>query len=217
MKKISLFFAVLLALASTATIAATTATESSGSEIRLKADQQKKLNTFFSNFSEVFMQPFTQGSLTDSELIRFGVAHNYRNREKLFEKLASGTKARIREKHISESVLKYLGRSIAKHQTAGEYEYRDGYYHVSEASGEMLQFSQAVHMVALGNKRYAVDVNVYSASSGWTGNVHGSPASWKKSGDDIPELTQKMKATIVEKIGTDGKPSYTLVEYIKNQ
>lgn len=78
-------------------------------------------------------------------------------------------RSRIRASYIDESAKKYFGRNIAKHQTSGEYQYRNGFYHIVNASGEMRkQFSQATRVVDLGGNRYAVDINVYSASSGWS-------------------------------------------------
>ena len=200
-----------------ATLPATVLAQASRQAVRQNPEETKKLNTFLSNFSEVFMESFSSDSLTDRQMIHFGVAHNYRNRTKLFEKLPGGEKAKIKATHVSESAQKYLGRKIVQHQTAGEYKYRDGYYFVNEASGEILQFSQVARVLDLGHNQYLVDVNIYSASSGWTGNVHGSPVSWKKSGDDAPQLSQKMKATIAKNTGADGKHAYTLIEYIKNQ
>ena len=190
--------------------------QSTPNEIRLKADEQKKLNVFFSNFSEAFVEPFHQNTLTDHTLIRFGMAHNYANRAKLFEKIENGEKSRIRASYIDESAKKYFGRNIAKHQTSGEYQYRNGFYDIVNASGEMQQFSQATRVVDLGGNRYAVDINVYSASSGWVGSMHGTPQSWKKSGEEIPALSQKMKAIVAKTTGADGKPSYILLEYLKH-
>ena len=213
MRVIKLFFALLFSLA--AIIPGSALAQSAPHEIRLNASEIKKLNTFLSNFSEVFMEPFSKDTLTDKAMIAFAVAHNYRNREKLFEKLKGSAKARLKENHVSETTQKYFGRKIAKHQSAGDYEYKGGYYYLHEASGETLQFSQATRLLEIGNNSYAVDVNVYFASSGWVGSIHETPASWKKSGEETPELSHKIKAIIAKNTGKDGKSSYILIEYLK--
>lgn len=207
----------MLGLVSLTMFPAASMAQSSQHKIKLTTSEQKKLNTFLSHFSEVFMQPFQADGLTDKELIRFGVAHNYRNRSCLFEKLNGSSTIKIRVSHVSESVRKYLGRDIAQHQSVAEYKYQNGYYHVQEASGEALQFSQAARVVGLDNHMYSVDVQVYSANSGWTGNVHGSPASWRTADDDAPQLVQKMKATIAITGGSNKGIQYTLIEYLNIQ
>jgi hypothetical protein len=216
MKKVSMLFAFLLGMVSVMTFPGTVQAQVPQNLGKPSAAEQKKLNTFFSNFSEVFVEAFSQDSLGDQTLITFGVAHNYRNRSKLFERTADGAKAKIKAIYVDQATQKYFDRKIEKHQSVGDYEYKGGYYYLTEASGEMLQFSQVERVVSLGNKRYAVDVNVYSSSSGWTGNVHATPASWKKSGDEAPQLSQRMKATIAITTGADGKTSYALLEYRKN-
>ncbi|MBS1169672.1 MAG: hypothetical protein H6R01_590 [Burkholderiaceae bacterium] len=208
---LSLLFALFVAIPGAAL------PQPSGKTRNTSPEEIKKLNIFLSNFSEVFMQPFTSRSLNDAQLIQFAVAHNYQNREKLFEKFPDGEKARLKEKHVAESARKYFGRNITKHQSAGDYTYRNGYYYLTPSSGEMQQFSQASNVRHLGDDRYAVDVNVFAASSGWVGSITGTPATWKQGNDDVPELAYKMKATVAKKIDANGKATYTLLEYVRNQ
>ncbi|HBE79932.1 MAG TPA: hypothetical protein DDW65_19455 [Firmicutes bacterium] len=47
--------------------------EANGKVVKLEAEQEKQLNTFFSNFSEVRLQPFREGEMNDETLIRFGI------------------------------------------------------------------------------------------------------------------------------------------------
>ncbi|MBS1186010.1 MAG: hypothetical protein H6R04_28 [Burkholderiaceae bacterium] len=215
MKALQLLLSLLLALF--AAVPGTALPQPSGKMLHASPEEIKKLNIFLSNFSEVFMQPFTSSNLNNSEMIRFSVAHNYQNRERLFEKLPDDAKVRIKASHVAESAQKYFGRKIAQHQSAGEYEYRNGYYYLMPASGEMQQFSQATQIRHLGGNRYAVDVNVYAASSGWVGSITGTPESWQRESGEVPELSYKMKAIVAKNTGGDGKAPYILLEYIKNQ
>jgi hypothetical protein len=190
--------------------------ESTSKEVKLQSAELKKLNTFFSNFSEVFLKPFSKESITDKELIYFGVMHNERNNYKLFEK-ASDYKIRIKESNVNGSALKYFGREIKKHQSIEGIEYKNGYYYIPEADGEAYSFSQVQQLFDNGNDYYTVYLNIYTASSGWTGDDNGTSADWKKRGEEIPELTGKMKATILKKNGPKGEDLYNLIDYVKEK
>jgi len=62
---------------------------------------------------------------------------------------------------------------------------------------------------------YTAIVNVYSAGSGWTGDVHGTEKEWgKASPDDVPQISQVMKATL-KKVTEKGKSRYILIDYLK--
>lgn len=184
-----------------------------GKELRLAPAEKKALNTFFSNFSEVFVKPFSNGSIADADLIRFGVSHNYRNNEKLFAKTGKENQAKIKAGYVDESVNKYFGKRIKKHQSVEGIEYKNGWYYIPPASGEAFIFSQVANLYDSGNNRYTATVNVYSAGSGWTGNVHGSVKEWKAD-NDIPELAEVMNA-VLQKVTEKGKSRYILLEYTK--
>lgn len=184
-------------------------------EVKLSADEQKKLNIFFSNFSEVYLNPFTKESITDNDLINFGVLHLYKNNNKLFEK-ADNSNSKVKDEHVSASIRKYFGRDVSKHQSTSDFKYKSGYYFIPQADGEAYTFSQVERLIDIGNDRYTAYINVYTASSGWTGNAHASPKDWKNSdGDEKPELTEKFKAVFIKNNGPKGESVYTLVDYLK--
>jgi hypothetical protein len=186
-----------------------------GKEVKLAPADKKALNTFFSNFSEAFVKPFTKAGLADADLIQFGVTHNYTNNKKLFVKAGQENLIKIRTGYIDDAAGKYFGVSVKKHQPVEGIAYKDGWYFIPEASGEAFVFSQVVNLYDIGNNMYEGSVNVYTASSGWTGNVHGSQKDWKKGPEnDAPELSEVMKATI-RKIAENGRSRYILVEYSK--
>ncbi len=189
--------------------------QNSGKQLKLSPQEIKMLNTFLSNFSEVSLEPFTGENLNDKELIRFGVDHNYRNNEKLFVKSGKENQVKIKESYVDESVKKFFGRKIQKHQSAEGIEYKNGWYFIPEASGESFSFSQISDFYDNGHSIFTAMVNVYTAGSGWTGNVHGTVKEWEKtSGDDVPELTCVMKA-VLHKVTEKGKSRYILLEYSK--
>ena len=82
------------------------------------------------------------------------------------------------------------------------------------ADGEAYTFSQVERLTDIGGDKYIAYINVYTASSGWTGNQHGSPKSWG-SGEDKPELSGKYKATFKKTNGSNGENVNTLIDYIK--
>jgi len=197
------------------TLSCVTSAQSAPKEVKLKPAEKKLLNTFFSNFSEVFVEPFEKDEISDSALIQFAVSHNYRNNYKFFVKGGEEYQVKIKASYLDESVNKFFGRKIVKHHPVGEIDYRDGWYYTTDASGEEFSFSQIATLVDNGSSMYTATVNVYSAGSGWTGNVNGTDAEWKKaSPDDFPQLSEVMTATL-QKITEKGKSRYILIDYLK--
>ncbi|MGV8019186.1 MAG: hypothetical protein AB2L26_13535 [Ignavibacteria bacterium] len=180
-------------------------------EVKLTTEEQKKLNIFFSNFSEVGLKPFSSGSAADEELINFGVLHNYKNNLSKFEKV-DNLNSKIKEEHVSASIKKYFGINFSGHKSTGDFKYKNGYYYVSIADGEAFTFSQVEKLNDMGGDKYSAYVNVYTAGSGWTGDVHASPKKWGGGGEE-PVLTGSFKATISKTSGPKGESVYTLIDY----
>lgn len=188
-----------------------------GRDVKLTPKEKKELNTFFSNFSEVFVEPFAKDKISDRALIEFSVYHNYKNNEKLFVKGGKEYQVKIKSSYIDATVMKFFGRKITKHQSIDDsgIEYRDGWYYTTDASGEEFDFSQVVSLVDNGNSMFTATVNVFSAGSGWTGDTHATETEWKKEvNDDIPHVTAVMKATL-QKVAEKGKRRYILIDYAK--
>jgi hypothetical protein len=182
-------------------------------EVKLTSEERKKLNIFFSNFSEVDLKPFQSGGITEDELIKFGVMHNYINNFKLFDNLGEGN-MRLKEDAVSKSIEKYFGKTVSRHKPVYDIRYKNGNYYIQAADGGAYIFSQVKRLVDIGNDRYIAYVNVYSASSGWTGDEHASPEQWNDAYDN-PELSGKFKATFSKTNGPKGESVYTLIEYLK--
>ncbi len=197
------------------TLSVITFAQSAPKEVKLKPAEKKLLNTFFSNFSEVFVEPFEKDEISESALIQFAISHNYRNNYKFFVKGGEEYQVKIKSSYVDDTVNKFFGKKIVKHHSVGEIDYKDGWYYTTDASGEEYSFSQIVTLVDNGISMYTATVNVYSAGSGWTGNVHGTDAEWKKaSPDDFPQLSEVMTATL-QKITEKGKSRYILIDYLK--
>ncbi|MDR3542281.1 MAG: hypothetical protein P4L69_15160 [Desulfosporosinus sp.] len=189
--------------------------ENQAKEVTLDPKAQQQLNTFFSNFAEVSLDPFAKGSISNLALIRFGIYHNWINNHNLFQ--TKGDKAYISQDGVNSSVNKYFGVDIQKNEAPGfngsdGWSYDNGYYAIYPASGETLKFIQVSRLVDLSGGYFSADLNLYEASSGFT-DVNSPPESWKsKDQSDIPTLMQKFKATI-QLVGDNDSKRYILVDY----
>lgn len=186
------------------------------SEIKLNNGEWKKLNTFFSNFSEVFLKSFKKNKIDNKELIRFGVLHNARNNYHLFKRYDSSY-LKLDKKYVEASVEKYFGIKSVIHESVSDMAYKDGYYIIPDGAGEVFLFSQVTKFIDIGNNYYIAFLNIYYASSGFTGDPHGNLKTWQKNDDgDIPKLSQRMKA-IVQKVNSGWSSRYILIEYSENK
>ena len=187
---------------------------SAGKEVKLIPVEKKKLNIFFSNFSEVNLKPFTNASISDEDFINFGVLHNYKNNYKLFTRVDDAN-GKIKEDYVNASIMKFFGRTVNSHKSTSDYKYKNGFYFIQLADGEAYTFSQIEKLIDIGNDLYIAFVNVYTASSGWTGDTQASPKEWSADSDGKPELTGKFKATFKISNDSKGEQVYTLIDYLK--
>ncbi|EKQ54542.1 MULTISPECIES: hypothetical protein [unclassified Clostridium] len=188
-------------------------TNQDSKEVMIDANLKKKLDTFFSNFSEVHLKSFEKDKLDDSSLIAFGIGHIMINNFKLIQ--LKGDKGYIKAEDVDEKALYYFGKKVNQHKNTGEYIFENGLYKITMASGDAYTFSQIDKLYDLGNNKYKAEVSVYTASSGYTGDSHGTIDEWRASGDEVPKLSNKVTATI-EKINQDGNERYILIEYNMN-
>lgn len=165
----------------------------------LAAGETKSLDTFFSNFSEANVESFTRDSLTDQAMLHFALRHHYINNFKSLKRSPDGSSVVVPASMIDQATIKYFDRKIAKHAKQA--------YTVPLADGEAYVFSQIRHMVDLGNVMYRADGVIFSASSGSTLDPHGTPAEWKKKGEEVDTVGRF--TAIVKPLGE----RWVLVEY----
>lgn len=169
------------------------------SESKLGAAEKRKLDTFFSNFSEVNMQSFKKDSLSDKALLDFALMHHYKNNFKSLKRSSDGASVIVPAERVDQATLKYFGRKIGKHAKE--------FYAVPLADGEAVVFSQIGRLVNLGNDLYQAEGVIYSTGSGSTLDQHGTPAEWKKKGEEVDRV-----GTFTAVIKADSE-RYILVEY----
>lgn len=190
----------------------TATTKSESKEIIMDATMKKQLDTFFSNFAEAYVQPFAKGKIEDENLIRFGALHVILNNAKLIETKGDNNYGYIKAETIDGAALYFFGVKPQKHTSIDGYTYENGYYKFPKASGEVNTFSQIDKLYDSGNGTFKAEVSIYTASSGFTGDSHGTLEQWKASGEDIPTLNKKINA-VIQKIKDNGKERYILLEY----
>jgi hypothetical protein len=172
------------------------------SAVKLEPAEKKKLDTFFSNFSEVNLKSFNQDSLSREDLLNFALDHIYKNNYKSIKHSKETNSAVIPAAVVDKVTDKYFGRTLPQHAKAE--------YIVPEASGEAYIFSQVVKLADVGQNRYQAEGVIYLTASGGTPDPHGTPAAWKKAGAEVEQIG-KFSALIKKE--TAGTPRYILLEY----
>lgn len=189
-------------------------------KVKMNRNMKKQLDTFFSNFSEAYVEPFENGNISDENLIRFGIFHVIINNEKLIENKNDVNNGEdygyIKAENIDNKCLYYFGKKPQKHITINGYTYENGYYKFPRASGEAYTFSQIDELFDLGNNTYKAKVSIYYASSGFTGDSHGTMEQWKLDEQDIPILSKKINA-LIHKSNNNGKTTYILKQYVNDK
>lgn len=183
--------------------------------VELSAIEKANLNNFFTSFSEIYLPTFSQNNIPDSVLIQFGVYYNYRNNFKMFKQIPEDSKASINQVQVADTAFKFFSQKIKKHQAIEGVVYNNSNYVIYNADGEAYRFSQVLEMVDLGEGVYQATIEIYSASSGFTGDINGNPKTWitNESVGDVPKSEGKMKAKI-RRVNEQGKTRYVLLEYL---
>lgn len=193
----------------------------------LDADQTEQLNTFLSNFSEVQLPTFTRGTLTEQELIRFGLLHTWANNPKLISR-CSGAET-IPAAAVEAAVTKYFDLVITQHQSASPdssyyFEYRDGWYYRTpsffpEFAGQRfaarIYFTQITGLQHDGDDFYTAfgDIYVKDPQSVDFHSIYRPLALWdKRMLADIQKI-RPVKATLQQTRQTDGSARYILIDY----
>jgi len=186
-------------------------------EIQMDKYTKIKLDTFFSNFSEAFVEPFEDGNISNEALIHFGIMHiiknnwSHRSNNLVEERAADPNNGYIKDTYVDNAAYYYFGKRISAHKSIQDYPYKNGYYIFPFALGEGPTFSQINKLYDLGDNYYKAEISVYYAYNGFEGDPHGTMNDWEK-GEFPPELEKNMVAKI-KKVFEDGKERYILISY----
>lgn len=119
------------------------------------------MSTFLSNFTELGMMNFDVNDLSDGELARFGIWHNYVNNYRSRVKYCPNKNCPygslvIDKTYVAESVRKFFNREI-RHQSVPDESYKEGhydgkkYYHFEGADGESAFYARVYEAEKRGN------------------------------------------------------------------
>ena len=164
---------------------------------------RKQLNTFFSNFSEVYLPSFAEGKLSDLALLEFALSHLNINAGDKLTPSADGNSAIAPANLIDKTTLRYFDRKIKDGRKAT--------YRVELASGETYRFSQVDDVEDAGDGRTRVTGIVYAASSGAVLDPQADPTAWAADGEEA-EVAAHFTA-VIRKIAK----RYVLVSYAENE
>ena len=182
------------------------------SRTELDAAQRDKLDTFFSNFAEAHVESFVVNNEMPIEtFVNFGVEHNLLNRHYDLVNVNEGYSG-VKKEAVEAAVYKYFGRRINAVST-DRYKLTNNLYLVPKASGEGLVFAQVAEWHENGTDIFTGVANIYSASSGFTGNVHGTAEQWRKEApEDVPALIGRYMFTVTRSPADADR--YVLVDWL---
>ena len=182
------------------------------SRTELDAAQRDKLDTFFSNFAEAHVESFVVNNEMPIEtFVNFGVEHNLLNRHYDLVNVNEGYSG-VKKEAVEAAVYKYFGRRINAVST-DRYKLTNNLYIVPKAGGEAVRFAQVADWNENGDGVGTGIVNIYTASSGFAGNIHGTAEQWRKEDPkDVPELIGRYMFTVTRSPADADR--YVLVDWL---
>ena len=182
------------------------------SRAELDAAQRDKLDTFFSNFAEAHVESFVVNNEMPMDIfVNFGVEHNLLNRHYDLVNVNEGYSG-VKKEAVEAAVYKYFGHRINAVST-GRYKLTNNLYIVPKAGGEAVRFAQVADWNENGDGVGTGIANIYTASSGFAGNIHGTPEQWQKEDPkDVPELIGRYMFTVTRSPSNPDR--YVLVDWL---
>ena len=179
----------------------------------LDGEERDLLDTFFSNFAEAHVGTFVMNNEISMDMfVDFGVRHNIINRKYDLVDVNEGYWG-VKKEAVEAAVYKYFGRDIDA-VSSRQYALTNDLYLVPRAYGEAFTFAQIAEWNSSGNGVWTGTVNIYSASSGFTGNVHGTVEEWNMyAPHDVPRMTECYSFTVTRSPSDPDR--YVLVDWLK--
>ncbi len=168
-------------------------------EVKMDSGLKKKLNTFFSNFSEANVGGFRLGGLSDSLLLDFALRHNYLNRFQSLKVRKEEMSVEVSVDQVDKTTEKYFGKKVSKHEKP--------VYVVPISDGDAFFFSQIDRLFKLEKGFFRAEGSIFTTGSGGVPDVHANPEVWKKNKEEV-ELVSRFSATIKSE-----EDRYILIDY----
>ena len=182
------------------------------SRAELSDATREKLDTFFSNFAEARVGSFVRNNeIPMDTFVDFGVRHNIINRKYDLVNVNAGYWG-VKKEAVEAAVYKYFGRRINA-VSSRQHKLTNNLYLVPKASGEGMVFAQIAEWNENGTDIFTGVANIYSASSGFTGNVHGTVEQWRREApEDVPALIGRYIFTVTRSPADAER--YVLVDWL---
>ena len=178
----------------------------------LDAVQRDKLDIFFSNFAEAHVGSFVvNNELPMDTFVNFGVMHNLLNRHYDLVNVNEGYWG-VKKGAVEDAVYKYFGHRINA-VSSKQFNLTNNLYIVPKAGGEAVRFAQVADWNDRGNGVWVGLANIYTASSGFAGDIHGTAEQWRKEApEDVPELIGRYIFTVTR--SPSDAERYVLVDWL---
>ncbi|MDR6720889.1 hypothetical protein [Paenibacillus sp. 2003] len=134
-------------------------------KVALSPSESKKMGVFLSNFTELQLYKFDSEKVNNSELIRFGIWHNYINNFSSRIGSVNG-KLYISKSYVEASILKYFSIKFKDHRTTQNFKYNGRGYTFEGSDGERIYYVQIDGVYDLGSNNYRIHGHLYDADSG---------------------------------------------------
>jgi hypothetical protein len=179
--------------------------------ISLSDEEHRKINIFFSNFSEAYFADYDYKNFDLKRLINFAYIHNKINNYSNIE--VDGNDMYISAEHVEKTINKYFG-IIIDHRSAGGFVYRDGNYYTPGADGENYNyFSQVNTFIDNEDGTYSAEISIYMLEDVDDGvdSIYYEPKKvWENT--HPYQYVQDAEALIKPAVA-DGKSTYQLLKY----
>jgi TonB family protein len=197
--------------------------------IQLSDEQRDQWDGFFTGFSNVDVQPFASGKISDDELIHFGLRQIKGHLDWRHE----GSSVKIASKDVDIVTNEYFGKVAACHHSLPNFPFRDGYYETGLPEVGGSTFSKLQNIYDNGDGTYAAIVYVYASgypAKGFKGLIDNGDGTYTAMGIYVDEQGNEKKwyqkdgvhlnaeyKAVVKAVCEGGNKKYILVEYTKER
>lgn len=175
--------------------------------VKMDRALKRQLNTFFSNFSEARVASFRRYKLSDEQMIRFALLHEFYN----------NSVQSVPAKRVDSLANWYFGSPIKRHALPADFRgdgsLRGGTYTFGVGAGDPLPFSQIATLTDIGNGEFAAITNDYETHAEI--DPHGAYQPVAKNNCDVSKdacFIGKHKA-LVKRVGDGQRRRFILLEY----
>lgn len=181
-----------------------------GEKIELSPEEQKEINIFLSNFTEISFLDF-KGKPSNDILIDFAIWHNDINNFKAFE--IKGNYGFLDKAIVERSIKRFFGLNV-QHQKTGGYDFDGNNYIIPMATGGVFPMAVVQEMYDNNDGSYTVYFDEVFTNESLDYSITPQKLQEEiKSNPDIASLGDSKKA-IVERHNFEGKSRYKLIEYV---